>query len=377
MQAYERIIGDIYDCAANPELWPETLTRVRDLAGVAYASLIFADFSLASAGSLPFAKIYSSPWDVSWFQKLQGFSDRMPSIEILFRDGIDSPWAQLQHVQEQEFHKTEFYQGWVKPQGLRDCLNTMFVDRKAIRGVWTMATPSDRDPVGTKERRIADMLSPHIRRAISINDLVDKGNLARALYRKVLDALSVAVFIVTTGGRVEYANVKADALLSDGSLLRKANGRLATARADISGNKLDDAIDRALKGDAAVGIAGIGVPLASVTGERAAAYVLPISGNDLRGDIGEGYAVVFIAQRGEQQPMAVEILRTVFDLTPMEAKVAYATSLGDNPETIALALGNKVDTVRSHLKSIYAKTDVTDKTALAAQVAALIPPVNA
>ena len=195
-------------------------------------------------------------------------------------------------------------------------------------------------------------------------------------FRKVLDTLSVAVCVVSTGGKLAFVNSKAEALLAAGTLLRKMNGKLATARIDITGTALDDAIARGIKGDTALGISGIGVPLVSLDGERAAAYVLPIRGDDIRSQMGDGHAVVFIAQRGEQQPMAVEILRTLFDLTPMEAKVAYATSLGGNPELIATAHGIAIDTV-THTSSGLVKTDVTDKTALAARVNALIPPINA
>jgi DNA-binding CsgD family transcriptional regulator len=196
------------------------------------------------------------------------------------------------------------------------------------------------------------------------------------LYRKVLDTLAVAVFIVGASGKVSFANAKADNLLSSGDLLRLAGGKVVAARTDLAGTKLEDAIARACKGDKILGISGIGVPLVGKSGERAAAYVLPIAGSDVRGQLGRGYAAVFLARRGEQQPMAIEILRTVFDLTPMEAKVAYATSLGDSTEAIAAAFGSSVETVRSHLKHIYVKADVGEKTALAARVNELLPPID-
>ncbi len=32
------LVGDIYDCAANPDLWPDTLGRVRDVGDFAYVT---------------------------------------------------------------------------------------------------------------------------------------------------------------------------------------------------------------------------------------------------------------------------------------------------------------------------------------------------
>jgi DNA-binding CsgD family transcriptional regulator len=117
------------------------------------------------------------------------------------------------------------------------------------------------------------------------------------------------------------------------------------------------------------------VPLVGHEGERASAYVLPLDGNDLRGDMSRGHAAIFIAQRAEQQPMAVEILRTIFGLTPSEAKIAYAMAQGEAPGAVAAAQWTTVNAVRFHLKNAYAKVGVNDKTALAARVTALIPPV--
>lgn len=376
MQDIQNIIGDIYDCAANPDLWPETLNRMRDYIDCAYIMTSFGDFSPVATGYHRIFNLRSSAWDQSWFKKLEKHLTTIPHVEKLYLGGIDLPWVQSEFISQDEVRKTEFYQEWVKPQKLYDCLNILFMNRRLLRGVVSFATPEGGRLIGDRERHIANLISPHIRRAIAINDMVDKGKLALVLYRHVLDSLQVAVFIVTTGGRIVFANEPAEVLLSAATLLCKAKGQLAATLHDISGHALTDAIGRAIKGDVSLGISGIGVPLVSNDGERAAAYVLPIQGKDLRGDMGDGYAAVFIAQRGEQQPMAVEILRTVFDLTPTEAKIAYATSLGDSPDVIATTHGTSVDTVRSHLKNTYVKVDVRDKTALAARVSALIPPVT-
>ncbi len=376
MREYDHVIGAIYDCAANPELWPETLNRLRDFVGSAYLMVGLADFSSMQTLGHPTGTIRHSEWDPVWFDKLSKLIPIIPKHELLLRDDIDSPWVQMDYISMDEVRETQFYKEWVEPQKLKDCVVTQYMKRNNMYGVCSFATPLGAPDIDDRQRKFAAFVSPHIRRAIAINDMVDKGSLALMLYRKVLDSLAVAVVVVGASSHIRFANAKADKLLSQGNLLRKANGKLMAVRRDVSGTSLDDAIDRCTKGDAASGLSGIGVPLASETGERAAAYVLPIRGDDVRGQMGDGSATVFIAQRGEQQPMAVEILRTVFDLTPTEARIAYATSLGDSPETISLAHGTTTDTVRSHLKHIYVKADVPDKTALAARVNALVPPVT-
>jgi DNA-binding CsgD family transcriptional regulator/PAS domain-containing protein len=368
------LIGDIYDCAANPELWPQTLNKIRDAADLAYVMIGY--MRVGSAPGPQFSRLQYSEWDPEWIARLLPQLPTIPFLDRLFQQGVDSPWTQMEHMPEAEFHQTDFYRNWVKPQRLRDGLNTLFISRKVVHGVMVMTQYEGKPLLGERERQIANLVSPHVRRAVAINETVDRNNLALALHRQVLDALSVAVFVVGAGNRMVFCNAKGERMLAAGDLLCLQGGRLSASRTEIIGDRFDTAMARAVDGDAALGIAGIGVPLMSAAGERAAAYVLPIAGRDLRSELGCGHATVFIAQRGEQQPMAIEILRTMFDLTPMEARVSYATSLGESPAQIATLFGVSLETVRSHLKRAFQKVDVRDKTALAASVTALIPPVE-
>jgi DNA-binding CsgD family transcriptional regulator/PAS domain-containing protein len=335
----------------------------------------YADLSLPTSDGIAMQKLRTTSWDVTWFQKLPRIIHSIPGIDAHWRGGVDVPWVQMEQMDEAEFQRTEFYQEWVLPQGLRDCMNILFYDRKVLVGNMTLATHDGSPLIGRREKDFAARVTPHIRRAVSINSMVDRSNLALTLYRQVLDALSVAVLIVEGSGRLVYANALADAILSRGDLIAFHNGHVRARRGEGMADHLQPAIAKAAHGAGTLGISGIGVPLVGPEGERASAYVLPLDGNDLRGEMSRGHAAIFIAQRAEQQPMAVEILRTIFGLTPSEAKVAYAMALGEAPGAVAAAQGTTVNAVRFHLKNAYAKVGVNDKTALAARVTALIPPI--
>jgi DNA-binding CsgD family transcriptional regulator len=299
----------------------------------------------------------------------------VPSIDYFANQDIDTYHIQSEHTDEIEFQKTQFYQEWVKPQKLRDNLGITYVRRPKLNGTIAAPSPDSRPLYSVDDGRFFNRLSPHIRRSMMINEIVDRGKLALALYRSVLDTLSVAVFVVGIGRRVVFCNAAAEQLLEDGKLVAKSAGALAARRDGKNSSALHEAMDRAAQGHAGIGVYGIGVPLVDEDGNRAAAYVLPIGGNDLRGDLGWGYAAIFIAGRDEQQPMAIEILRTVFDLTPAEARISALIAKGDNPIAIAEALGLSVNTVRSHLARCYAKTGAIDQIALAATIKALMPPL--
>ena len=60
-------------------------------------------------------------------------------------------------------------------------------------------------------------------------------------------------------------------------------------------------------------------------------------------------------ERGPQTPAA--LLHALFGLTPAEARVASALAAGQDLEGIRAALGVGRETVRTHLRRIYEKTD--------------------
>ena len=320
---YDKTVGAIYDCAANPEGWSSTLTDIRDKLGAAYVMVGYADMTPTRFSQPAVFTYRHTEWDSQRLQQLQGLTQDVPGAENFMNGVIDSSWTQMDQISREDFEKTRFCREWAGPQGLMDCVIVPYVSRPDIVGMFNGTLHKSRgDVFSAEQRRLAEVLAPHVRRAIMINDIVDKGNLPMAVYRKVLDQLSTAVFVVGAGQRLVFTNEAGDELLSDGNFLTTVSGSLHAHRTAGLPAAFEDTVNRAAKGDAAIGISGIGIPLIGKNGERAAAYVLPIAGKDLRGSIGQGHCAVFVARRDEQQPMALEMLRTIFDLTVMEARVA-------------------------------------------------------
>jgi DNA-binding CsgD family transcriptional regulator len=374
---YDSLVGSVYDCAANPGLWVETLDRIKAELGVAYLMVGYADLTPTLKNQMPIFTFRHTEWDVARLQQLQGLTQDVPGAGE-FQNGVtDRAWTQMEHISREDFQKTRFCQEWSGPQDLTDCLIVPYVARPRVFGLFTGALhKSQGDVFNDEQKAMAESLAPHVRRAIMINDIVDKGNLAVAIYQTVLDQLSTAVFVVGAGQRLAFTNAAGDLMLSAGNYFTTASGMLQTQGTSQASTAFADAISRASRGDRAIGISGIGVPLIGQDGERAAAYVLPIAGKDLRGDLGHGHCAVFIARRGEQQPMALELLRTIFDLTVMEARVTLLVAQGQGTLEIAEGLKITVSTVRSHLKHAFAKTGATNQSALGALVNGLMPPVG-
>jgi DNA-binding CsgD family transcriptional regulator len=377
---YDALLTKIYDCAANPELWENTLCAIRDEFDCAYASLFFADHSTVLPNSLldtpsTMMIVKTSPWDMSWFAKMSVMASEIPNVQSLLNLDIDTAWIQFRHATPEEIYASRFYKEWAEPQGLHDAMNLFFMKRASISGSITLARGKRATEFTDEQARLAEALSPHIRRALAINDIVDKGRLAQSLLKSTLDQLACAVVILGPGRSLTFANAQGEAFLSKGEFIRTQMNVLNPVNLEPGGLALCDAIDRATTGDVGIGIRGIGVPLVAQSGERLAAYVLPLAGSDMRADLGRGNVAVFIARRSEQQPMLIEIMRTLFDMTLAEARVAAHLAQGQSPAGIAEALGITVNTVRTHLGKAYAKSQTNDQTSLVSLVKSLSLPL--
>jgi DNA-binding CsgD family transcriptional regulator len=364
----ETLVSSIYDCAVNPSLWPETLGTIRDAVEAAYVAVNCA----ATANDATHWLKCNSQADDGWLDQLKVLSCKIPHGTQLFNLPVDVSWTPLSQMPEPEFQESEFYHEWIKPQNLRDFLSLNYLKGNAANGFLTIPTSAKRAPVNFDNRQLVEQLSPHIRRALHINDLTEQSDIANSLCRKVLDKLSVAVLVVGHGRHLQFTNATGEELISAGDKISTSGGVLRAAKRRGQISTLDDALDRALNSHRSSDFAGSAVPLIGDDGEIAVAYVLPLGCKHI---LKPSHCAVFISQRGDQKTISIEILRSVFDLSPAEARVSALIAKGLGIAKIAERSKISVNTVRSHLAGAFSKTGVIDQSALGALINKLIPPI--
>jgi DNA-binding CsgD family transcriptional regulator len=94
-------------------------------------------------------------------------------------------------------------------------------------------------------------------------------------------------------------------------------------------------------------------------------HVLPVR-RMARDVFGLSLAVVVATPVGEVGPVDMRVLSGLFDLTPAEARLARMLATGASVETAAVTLGLSVQTVRTYLKRVMAKTGTRRQAELAA-----------
>lgn len=84
-------------------------------------------------------------------------------------------------------------------------------------------------------------------------------------------------------------------------------------------------------------------------------HLIPLAGQ-VRDIFDGGLSLVVITQVGEMTSPSASVLKGLFDLTAAEARVAKALAMGKTVRQIALDFGIGEATVRTHLKSVLAKS---------------------
>ncbi len=372
---FSALIGRLYDCALEPELWPVMMDELCRLVDGLNSSLFVLDLETQRArfglwqGMDPAEreKLQNMHSSDAGFQPLRDLAN--PAIDP------DEPFVFNRIVSKELKERSEIRKDWIERFGIVDSIGTLVMREPNRLGIWTAARHKSVGEFTDREVDIMREVAPHLRRAVTISDILDARRIEGRALLETLDTLSAAVAIVGEKGKVLVANKAAERQLrSDGTLTSK-NGQLA-ARSAASSNAFSDALAQALRGDDAIGKAGIGVPLVNARAEVASAFMLPLDMSDVRTRlVPQAMAAVFVTGIRESFD-GLDELRVLHQLTPAEVRVVEQLVKGLSVAEVARELGNAEATVRTHLARIFSKTGTSRQGELIALAARLVSPLS-
>ena len=111
-------------------------------------------------------------------------SPRMP-----YTNSIDEPLVLSRDIPEREWVNTRFYREWVKPQGIKESLQTIVLQGPARLGVFTANRHEFVGVATDREIAVLRLLAPHIQRAVTIADVIDLKSLEAQALSATLDKI--------------------------------------------------------------------------------------------------------------------------------------------------------------------------------------------
>ncbi len=366
------LIGDIYDAALDPTLWPDVLAKCAAFAGGPAAALFSKD-AASKTGDTAYYSGIEPHYRQLYFNK---YIKLDPLTVGHYFAEIGQPVSVADIVPYDEFLESRAYREWGRPQGFVDVLNVALDKTSTSAAMFCVFRNEKNGPVDDAMRRRMALIVPHVRRSVLIGRVIDLRTGEAATFASTLDGLRQALLLVDPQGNIVHANASGHALLAEGSVLR-AIGRSLSANDPQADSALHAVFLAAAKSDEAVGVNGIAVPLSAFNGERYVAHVLSLA-SGARRRVGTSYratAALFVHKATLDIPSPPEAIAKAYKLTPTELRVLLAiVEVGGVPE-VAEAIGIAETTIKTHLGRVYNKTGAARQADLVKLVAGFSNPL--
>jgi DNA-binding CsgD family transcriptional regulator len=340
-----RLTDQIYECSFAPEFWPRVLA---DLALVARARAGFLFISnndihhwtsSTDIGIAALQPLVESGW-VARSERFKRFHAARHCGFVTERD-IYAP---------EELKSDPFYRDILYPRGLGWAAGTTVPMPTGDTFSINLEREYAHGPVEPSVLQTLDELRPHIARSafISARLQLERARAASA----TLAAIGLAALVLDETGKVLAANKLIEAMV--GYMRWRAHDRVSLC------DKAADALLRGAiatidhDGDESVSVRSF--PVRNIGAEEVMVmHVIPIrlSARDI---FARCAAALVLTPVTLPQAPPVELVRSLFDLTPTEARVARSLANGRTVEDIAADCGVSANTVRTHVRGVLHKT---------------------
>ncbi|GEP11077.1 helix-turn-helix transcriptional regulator [Methylobacterium gnaphalii] len=336
----EAMTDKIHEASVVPESWMPVLDSMTEIAGGVGTILLAADttdFRFISTKGL--AGFVESFVEEGWPEK----NTRTPAVLRARHAGFI---VESDVYTPEEIERDPLINQFLRPQGLGWATATAFPMSTGDTLVFSIERAFRDGPVPPEAVAILDSVRPHLGRAALISGRL-RLERARAAV-ETLALLGLPAGIISRSSRLQAANGLLDALIP--VTVRDGGTRVAFADGDA-----DDLLAAAL--NAANRQVPRSIPLPARNNNPAmVAHLVPVRGVARDLFTGSAFILVLTPVEANSQGPDADLLQGLFDLTAAEARVARAIVAGETVETVALRQGVSESTVRTQLKSVFAKT---------------------
>jgi len=278
-------------------------------------------------------------------------------------------------VDRDEFNHTRFYTDLLHPSGTEYILgmNVAFLGDKTA--LLSISRKKEQGPFGVPEKIFLESLAEHLSRAlatfIKVGELVNE----REVFGDALDQLHIGAILLDRSGRFIHANMTGREILRETRGLALEDGFLGPSEKDfqakfaafIAGGIA--AYERRDSGHCEI------LMLRSEGNRMLQALVRPSVHHSPIGKMSAPAICVFVNLAEKHPAPSSDVIREVFEFTRTESVIVSMLLTGLATKEIAQELGISLATVRTHMKSIFAKAGVGRQAELVSSVLRSVAPL--
>lgn len=344
----------IYEAATDPPRWRVFLERLSDeLGGPAIA------MSLMFPGGPHPSEYYRVHLDESYTPVFERYlkTNALPwgLTDSVFREGFGRGSLLFP---DERIERTDYWREYMEPQGLAPegpiahliCAE----DGRPVSGISVMRRQGGRE-VSDDDVALCNLLVPHLEKAHTIRRQLRSMEDELGALALVLDRIPTGIVLLGHDLAITGANRAGRGILLAGDGLSDEDGvlRATHARDRATLEKLLDGLIRP-QGDARGGVAAISRRSAQRPySVLAIALGEPVESGD------EALAALFITDPTSGRTSLGETFRSIYGLTRAESQLVELLADGRSLEEISKERGVTMNTTRSQLKHVFAKTDTS------------------
>jgi DNA-binding CsgD family transcriptional regulator len=355
-----QMVSGFYDASMDPKLWPEVLGRMRDALHADAAAVVSHDFE-QGRGQLD----HSASIDAMFVTAYRDFYSRQ-NVWLQHSERFQQPGTVLTSQQLADAPKlveTDFYRYWLRPQNLfHHLIGVLDVQGPQVTFL-SFARSREKGAFWEDDGEMLFRLLPFMRQGLRAGQVFRRVQDVERILLETLDIMPIGIVLLGCSGIVLTANRAAREIIdteealflgSTGLGLKLAAGRFRFRDflAGSMGERRPDANDE---------MHTFSVPR---DGDRRpiTLLVMPVKDRTQRRTDRDAAAVLFIGDPERPVDIDPRHLVRMYGLSRAESRVAVLLAKGLRLEQSAQHLGLTYETVRKHLKQIFAKTG-TDRQA--------------
>jgi len=336
------LIDQIYECAFVPENLPSVLRRLaKDCEGVGGVLCVTTENGLLWTASRSMQEGMKVLAESDLVTRGQRWNRLREARHAGFVREVDM-------YSQQDLEADPFYSEFYWPRGLGWAAGTMLTLPTGEMLVLSVERAFQRGPVEPDYVRQLDALRPHLARTALISARLQLER-ARTITH-TLAMLDMPALVVDDRAVVLAANPLIEALKHHIRWRAADRVSLADPKADA---QFRAAVTR-LNTEAATSVRSF-VVRGNDAGASLVAHLLPIRGN-ARDVFNRSAGVLVLTNIAAPKAPPVELVQSLFDLTPSEARVARSLAIGNSIDDMAADGGISRNTVRTHMRGVLEKT---------------------
>lgn len=357
------VVGLFYEAAQtqSTDAWLDVYKKMAELFSAGPGGL-----SLYSSENNRFDLVVSTLNKDLILQYNDYFQHVSPFRNQIIRMNAGDRFSRAENLSDADFAETEIYQDYFRKQGVFNYEYQAFFKESGKTGGISFSRPKQMKNFDNNEIKAMRLLIPHLQKAFQIYRHFSEIRRDKQIMIECLGKISQSVIVLDKTGKVVFLNDSANKLVTEKDGLQiNRNGLLLTNSAQET-KKLQMFLKSVFEpgADQDVNFGGVLQVSRDADLRPLSMVVSPFYEQNNNDFNSETFALLFVSDPEQKVKTSEPGLSQMYGLTAAESKIAAMLAQGSSLNEACEMLGIKPNTIRTHLKRIFSKTETNRQSEL-------------